>query len=51
MGQCYMHLSAAEREEVKAALTGHLCRCGTHDRILRAVARASGEGTSGRRGA
>jgi nicotinate dehydrogenase subunit A len=30
------------REEVKAALAGHLCRCGTHDRILRAVARASG---------
>ncbi len=36
------------REEVKAALAGHLCRCGTHDRILRAVARASGTGTSGR---
>jgi nicotinate dehydrogenase subunit A len=30
------------REEVKTALAGHLCRCGTHDRILRAVARASG---------
>jgi nicotinate dehydrogenase subunit A len=30
------------RDEVKAALAGHLCRCGTHDRILRAVARASG---------
>jgi nicotinate dehydrogenase subunit A len=30
------------REEVKAALAGHLCRCGAHDRILRAVARASG---------
>jgi nicotinate dehydrogenase subunit A len=30
------------RDEVKAALEHHLCRCGTHDRILRAVARASG---------
>ncbi len=38
------------REEVKAALAGHLCRCGTHDRILRAVARASGTSTSGRAG-
>lgn len=36
------------REEVKTALAGHLCRCGAHDRILRAVARASGTGTSGR---
>ena len=31
------------RDEVKTALAGHLCRCGTHDRILRAVARASGQ--------
>jgi nicotinate dehydrogenase subunit A len=30
------------RDEVKAALDSHLCRCGAHDRILRAVARASG---------
>ena len=30
------------RDEVKAALDAFLCRCGAHDRILRAVARASG---------
>ena len=29
-------------EEVKDALAGNLCRCGTHQRILRAVMRASG---------
>ena len=29
-------------EEVKQALAGNLCRCGTHDRVLRAVMRASG---------
>ena len=27
-------------DEVKQALAGHLCRCGTHPRILRAVRRA-----------
>jgi aerobic-type carbon monoxide dehydrogenase small subunit (CoxS/CutS family) len=26
---------------VKQALEGHLCRCGTHNRIVRAVLRAS----------
>lgn len=26
-------------EQVRAALAGHLCRCGTHPRILRAVRR------------
>jgi len=31
-------------DEVKAALAGNLCRYGTHQRILRAVARASGRG-------
>ena len=31
-----------DREEAKAALDGHLCRCGSHHRILRAVMRASG---------
>ena len=30
------------REEIRAALSGHLCRCGTHARILRAVERAVG---------
>lgn len=29
-------------DEVKQALAGNLCRCGTHHRILRAVMRASG---------
>jgi nicotinate dehydrogenase subunit A len=28
-------------EQVKQGLAGHLCRCGTHTRILRAVMRAS----------
>lgn len=28
-------------DQVKAALAGHLCRCGTHARILRAVMRAA----------
>src|SRR6185436_14667227 len=27
--------------EIRAALTGNLCRCGTHHRILRAVRRAA----------
>jgi nicotinate dehydrogenase subunit A len=30
--------------EIKAGLDGHLCRCGTHLRILRAVQRAANEG-------
>ncbi len=30
--------------EIRAALDGNLCRCGTHVRILRAVQRAAGEG-------
>jgi nicotinate dehydrogenase subunit A len=29
--------------QIKEALSGHLCRCGTHVRILRAVKRASGQ--------
>ena len=29
--------------EIKRALDGNLCRCGTHIRILRAVKRASGQ--------
>ncbi len=32
----------ASLEEIKQALAGNLCRCGTHDRVLRAVLRASG---------
>jgi nicotinate dehydrogenase subunit A len=30
------------RDQVRQALAGNLCRCGTHTRILRAVARAAG---------
>ena len=30
-------------QEIKQALDGNLCRCGTHIRILRAVKRASGQ--------
>ncbi|MBL8702000.1 MAG: (2Fe-2S)-binding protein [Alphaproteobacteria bacterium] len=33
---------AATLEEAKEALAGNLCRCGTHQRILRAVMRAAG---------
>ena len=29
-------------DQIKEALAGNLCRCGTHTRILRAVKRASG---------
>ncbi len=29
-------------EQAKAALDGHLCKCGSHDRVLRAVMRAAG---------
>ena len=32
---------AVTREEAQQALAGNLCRCGTHERILRAVLRAS----------
>lgn len=31
------------REQAKGALAGNLCRCGSHDRVLKAVARASGQ--------
>ena len=33
------------REQAKAALDGNLCRCGSHDRVLRAVQRAAGSTT------
>ncbi len=29
--------------EIRAALSGNLCRCGTHGRIIRAIQRAAGE--------
>ena len=32
------------REQAQAALAGNLCRCGSHDRVLKAVERASGQG-------
>ena len=28
---------------VRSALDKHLCRCGSHDRVLKAVERASGQ--------
>ncbi|HXD39710.1 MAG TPA: (2Fe-2S)-binding protein [Ramlibacter sp.] len=31
------------REQAQAALAGNLCRCGSHDRVLKAVERASGQ--------
>jgi nicotinate dehydrogenase subunit A len=31
------------REATQAALAGNLCRCGSHDRVLNAVQRASGQ--------
>jgi aerobic-type carbon monoxide dehydrogenase small subunit (CoxS/CutS family) len=31
--------------QVREALGGNLCRCGSHLRILRAIARAAGDGT------
>lgn len=34
--------------EAKAALDGNLCRCGSHDRVLRAVQRAAGNPPAGR---
>ena len=37
---------APTRAEAQQALAGNLCRCGTHQRILRAVLRASGKAAS-----
>jgi nicotinate dehydrogenase subunit A len=34
-----------DEAEVRRALAGNLCRCGTHNRIVRAVQRAAREGT------
>ena len=36
-------------EQAKAALDANLCRCGSHDRVLRAVARAAEGNTTTRR--
>jgi nicotinate dehydrogenase subunit B len=35
--------SAPAEKDVRAALEGNLCRCGTHGRIVRAVLRAAGQ--------
>jgi nicotinate dehydrogenase subunit A len=35
------HNPAPSRAEIAAALDGHLCRCGAHPRILRAIAKAA----------
>ena len=35
--------SAPTEAQIRTALDPHLCRCGTHPRILRAVRRAAGE--------
>lgn len=32
-------------DEIMTAMNGHLCRCGTHLRIMRAIARAADEST------
>lgn len=40
--------SSPGRAEIVAALDGHLCRCGAHNRIIRAIERA---GKAGRQGA
>jgi nicotinate dehydrogenase subunit A len=37
---------AVTREEAQQALAGNLCRCGTHERILRAMLRASRKAAS-----
>ncbi len=34
------------RVQIQQALTGNLCRCGTHNRIVRAIERAAKEATS-----
>lgn len=35
------HTPRPTREQAQAALAGNLCRCGSHDRVLKAVARAA----------
>ena len=36
----------ASEDAIRSALAGNLCRCGTHQRILRAVLRASGKASA-----
>ncbi len=35
------------RDEIKTAMNGHLCRCGAHLRIIRAISRAAGAAREG----
>jgi nicotinate dehydrogenase subunit A len=35
--------SRPSEQEIKQALNGHLCRCASHNRIVRAVRRAAQE--------
>src|SRR5258707_6442191 len=39
--------AAPTEAEVRSALDGNLCRCGSHQRIVRAVLRAAGSGGAG----
>ena len=36
----------ASEDDIRVALAGNLCRCGTHQRILKAVLRATGKTTA-----
>jgi aerobic-type carbon monoxide dehydrogenase small subunit (CoxS/CutS family) len=36
-----------DEEQIKSALSGHICRCGAYVRILKAVKSAAGEGDAG----
>ena len=38
-----LHTPHPDENEIRAALAGNLCRCGTHTRIIRAIQRAAGE--------
>jgi nicotinate dehydrogenase subunit A len=42
------HNPAPSRWEIQQALAGNLCRCGAHNRIIRAVQRAASELSDGR---
>lgn len=41
----------AGRDDIKQALNGNLCRCGTHMRIVRAIERAAQQGAGKQQGA
>src|SRR5262245_35963022 len=36
----------ADESEIRAALKGNLCRCGTHHRMLKAIKRVAGKGSA-----